>query len=382
VAEPRSSDVAIRAIASTAALFAALMLVPCAAQAHSANPANVDGGTTLGEAAYPAVTPVDFDLSSDAAAPAPSPPDTMVLSARPAFDMRRHAPTSGIAGVNTIVPDLPSPFVQGPPAPDASSAYGEQRDAGRYRSLGGRMGAVKWEALGIFAYMTVSQAIVTHETTSFHFQDEGWFGKNTTNMGIDKLTHAFNSYLLSELLGARIARKSGDRTAAALPAALISSGLMLYSEIWDAHKVSSGFSVQDVVFNTGGAAFSVLRHAVPGLEEKLDFRLMLMPNSDIYTFKGKRHYEQQRFLLSVELAGFKAFRKSPLRFAELQVGYRAKNFTNQERALGVTPRRDIFVGVGLNIKELFFKNARSRVGRAVASGLNYMQIPYTAAHIY
>lgn len=250
----------------------------------------------------------------------------------------------------------------------------------RYHSLGGRIGAAKWEALGLFAYITATQAYWTGDTTSFHFKDEGWFGKDTNNLGIDKLTHAFNGYLFAEFLGARIARKTGNRVAAALPAALLSTGLQLYGELWDAHKTDSGFSYQDVVFNTVGAAFSAVRHAVPGLEEKLDFRLMMVPNSQIYSFKGKRHYEQQRFLLSLELAGFDGMKNSPFRFLELQAGYRGKNFLNSDRAAGVAPKRDIFFGVAINVKELFFKDSRSRVGRMVASGLNYFQIPYVGIY--
>lgn len=252
----------------------------------------------------------------------------------------------------------------------------------RYSSLGSRLGAGKWEAGAIFAYMTVTQIAVTKETQSFHFQDEGWFGKNTHNLGVDKLTHAFNSYLLAEFFQARIARKTGDARGAAVPAALLASGLMLYSELYDAYKVSSGFSYQDVVFNTAGAAFSALRNVVPGMKEKIDFRLMLIPNSDIYTFKGKRHYEQQRFLMSVELAGFDKFKDSPLRFLELQVGYRAKGFTNEDIAKGETPSRRIFYGVGLNIKEIFFKSSRSTAGKVAGRALDYVQIPYTAAHVY
>ncbi|MDI1297006.1 MAG: DUF2279 domain-containing protein [bacterium] len=252
----------------------------------------------------------------------------------------------------------------------------------RYQSLGGRLGAAKWETIGLFAYITATQAYLTKSTTSFHFSNEGWFGRDTKNLGIDKLTHAFNSYLFAEFLGARIARKSEDRASAAAPAALLAMGLMFYGELWDAHKTDSGFSIQDVIANTGGAAFSILQHTVPGLEEKLDFRLMMVPNSSLYTFKGKRHYEQQRFLLALELAGFDSFRNGPLRFVELQVGYRGKDFTNAERAAGVIPKRDIFFGVGINLKELFFKNSRSRLGRAAASGLNYFQIPYTGAYIH
>ncbi|NWK94791.1 DUF2279 domain-containing protein [Sphingobium lactosutens] len=244
------------------------------------------------------------------------------------------------------------------------------------------MGAAKWETLGLFAYITATQAYWTDDTTSFHFKDEGWFGRNTNNLGIDKLTHAFNAYLFAEFLGARIARKTGDRAAAALPAAILSTGLQLYGEIWDGHKSDSGFSYQDVVFNTAGAAFSVLRHNVPGLEEKLDFRLMVMPNSQVYSFKGKRHYEQQHFLFSLELAGFQKLKTSPLRFVELQVGYRGRNFLASDRAAGIRPRRDIFFGVALNIKELFFRNSRSRIGRAIGSGLNYFQLPYTGVYDY
>lgn len=253
---------------------------------------------------------------------------------------------------------------------------------GRYHSLGSRIGAARWETIGLFAYITATQAYWTDGTTHFHFKDEGWFGKNTHNLGIDKLTHAFNAYLFAEFLGARIARRTHDRARAAAPAALLSMGLMLYGELWDAHKKDSGFSIQDVVFNSGGAAFSVLRHTVPGLEEKLDFRLLMMPNSEVYSFKGKRHYEQQRFLLALELSGFRGLRDSPLRFVELQVGYRGRNFTNADRAAGREPERDIFFGVGLNIKQLFFRDSRSRLGRAIGSGLNYFQLPYTAAYFH
>jgi uncharacterized protein YfiM (DUF2279 family) len=286
--------------------------------------------------------------------------------------------TFDLAGTET---PLPSDAVAPPEQPLVGPAdtKSNPRD---YTSLGSRLSAAQWEALGIFAYTTATQAYWTKGTRSFHFKDEGWFGKDTKNLGIDKLTHAFNTYLFSEFLGARIGRKTGNRARAAVPGALLASGLAFYGELWDAHKKDSGFSAQDVIFNTGGAAFSVLRHTIPGLEEKLDFRLLMMPNSRIYSFKGKRHYEQQRFLLSLELAGFKTFQDSPVRFIELQAGYRGQNFTNAERAAGIIPKRDIFFGVALNVKELLLKNNRSRLARAVGSGLNYFQMPYTGVYDY
>ena len=73
---------------------------------------------------------------------------------------------------------------------------------------------------------------------------------------------------------------------------------------------------------------------------------------------------------------------TPLRLVELQVGYRGKDFTLADRAAGIPPKRDIFFGVALNIKQLFFKNSRSRVGRMIGSGLNYFQLPYTGIYDY
>jgi len=280
------------------------------------------------------------------------------------------------AGAPTAAGDSPAGFGPDLPASDASLPTARPQ-----LSFGERAKAVKWEVGGILAYMTVTQIAVTKDTESFHFQNEGWFGKDTTNLGIDKLTHAFNSYLLAEFLQARIKRKTGNAEGSAFTAAVLASGLMIYSELYDAHKTTSGFSIQDVTANTLGAAFSVLRNTVPGLEEKLDFRLLLMPNSDIFTFKGKRHYEQQRYLMALQLAGFDRLRATPLRFVELHAGYRATGFTNAQQARGEPLERRIFVGVGLNLNELLFGRPRSAVARGASQALDYFQIPYTAAHV-
>jgi len=286
-------------------------------------------------------------------------------------------------------PAAPADFI-GPPAPEgvppaasepvlaSSTTPGDDRP---HVSFGKRVAAAKWETAAIFGYMTATQIIVTKDTESFHFQDEGWFGKDTTNLGIDKLTHAFNSYMLSELLHWRISRKTGNAHGSAITAAALASGLMIYSELFDAHKKTSGFSVQDVISNSAGAAFSALRNTVPGMKEKLDFRLLLIPNSDVITLKGKRHYEQQRYLMALQLAGFDDLKDSPLRFVELHAGYRATGFTNPQRQRGEPLRRSVFLGVGLNLNELFFRNARSGVGRVAGQALNYIQVPYTAFYV-
>jgi len=273
-------------------------------------------------------------------------------------------------------PQPPEP-AYGPPAPDTIALT---QTGDRHASFGEQVGSIKWEVAAIFGYMTAAQTIslLNTETSSFHTQNEGWFGKNTKALGMDKITHAFNAYVIADFLQHRIEKRTGAK--GAVTAAAIASGLQLYGEFFDAHKVDSGFGWQDIVFNMGGAGFSVLRNSVPGLREKLDFRLMLVPNSEIYTFKGQRHYAQQRYLFALTLAGFDRFKDSPLRFVELHAGYYAKDFTTKDVRAGKSPTRRILFGVGLNVKELLFRSPRSEVGKMANSGLDYIQIPYTAAH--
>jgi len=246
----------------------------------------------------------------------------------------------------------------GPAAPD-------DRPAGQRVSFGRQVHSIRWELGAAVAFMTVSNTLkVAHEGgQSFHFQDEGWFGDDTVNLGMDKLAHAWNTFWLTDAIEARIRHKTGASNAA-LPAAGLAMGLMLYSELWDAHKKTSGFSFQDLAMNAAGAGFSVLRNSVPGLDDKLDFRLQITPNHDIYTPAGTRHYRQMRYQLVLKLAGFEGMERSPLRFVELHAGYRATGFTGPERRRGEELRQRPFVGIGINLNELFFRNPRGWAGRA------------------
>jgi uncharacterized protein YfiM (DUF2279 family) len=271
----------------------------------------------------------------------------------------------------------------------ADNSYGPPDDAqalarqDRYRSFGSRVGAVKWEmALGIAALTAVNLPKDLHHGSGFHFHNEGWFGHDTDNVGVDKLAHAFNSYLYADILYARMARKTGGGLPSALTAGALAVGLQAYGEIYDGFEDSIGWSWQDTAFNFAGAGFSVLRNAVPGLKDKLDFRLEVTPNSHFYSHEGKEHFRQQHFLMALKLAGFDRFRETPLRLVELQVGYYARGFTPRERAEGDTPERRPFFGIGLNVGELLFATPRSGLTRAARTVLEYLQLPYTAVRIH
>ncbi len=261
------------------------------------------------------------------------------------------------------------------------SAPKPQTDAVQIRGFGRQVGAVKWEMAAIIAYYTAVNGQKAFENpTTPHTQREGWFGTSTKNLGVDKLAHAYSAYVVSDLIYSRLKRKTQDAPGIAFTAAALASATMLYGEAWDSIERDGGWSWEDVAFDSVGAGFSILRNSVPGLDRKLDFRLMIVPNSSVITVAGKRHFEQQRYFFALKLSGFKAFERSPLRLLELHAGYYGADFTEEDRAMGVQPKRRIFVGVGINLRELLFKDSRSRIGRAAGEMLDYFQPPYTALH--
>lgn len=277
--------------------------------------------------------------------------------------------------VGSAAPAPPAAPVDVRAMPEADETAGPAR---RYDSFGARVGALKWEfgtMLAAFSVIHIGTAI--QEPQKFRFQDEGFFGRDTNNLGLDKLAHSYNTYVFSELLYHRIARKAGGGFDSAVTAATLAVGLQALGEVTDGLHRGSGFSAGDLAFNLAGGGFSVLRNSVPGLKRKLDFRLSVVPNDEFYTLKGKKHYQQQRYLFAVKLAGFAGLERSPLRFLELHLGYYGKDFLLRDRAAGVIPQRKPFVGMGINFGELFFKNSRSTVGRAARSVVQYFQLPYT-----
>jgi hypothetical protein len=263
------------------------------------------------------------------------------------------------------------------PVDDHDSAPSFDRE--RFRTFGSQVGAVKWEMATILGYYTAINGVKLSEDPTWpHFHSEGFFGVNTNNVGIDKLAHAYSAYILSELLHSRLRRKTDEAPGIQYTAAALASATMLYTEFWDSIEKTSGWSWEDVTFNTLGSGFSVLRNSVPGLDRKLDYRLMVVPNSSIFNAEGKRHFEQQRYFFALKLSGFKAFERGPLRLLEIHLGYSGEDFSNADRARGIRPKRHVFAGVGINLRQLFFRDPESRLGRAVGDTLDYFSPPYTS----
>jgi hypothetical protein len=217
--------------------------------------------------------------------------------------------------------------------------------------------------------------------SSFHFSNEGWFGKDTYALGMDKLGHTYATYIYADYFTQRIAHNTDNLAGAAVTGALLAFGVQTSVEIFDGFSSDYGFSKEDLIADGIGAGFSVLRNTIPGLAEKLDFRLEYINKGALADFNLFNDYTGQKYLLALKLSGFEQFEDTPLRFVELQAGYFARGFTPAEKAAGAELRREPYVAIGFNLQELLDSTPLKDTtgGLAARRTLEYIQLPYTYA---
>ena len=108
--------------------------------------------------------------------------------------------------------------------------------------------------------------------------DEGWFGEDTKYGGADKLGHMYSTYVWSlgfSSLYEYWGMSESDSQLYGPLSAWVFQGMM---EIGDSFSETQGFSYEDVVMNTVGAAFYYVREKYPEVKRKVDFRLEYIPD--------------------------------------------------------------------------------------------------------
>ena len=276
------------------------------------------------------------------------------------------------------------------PAPVPPTFYSLSR-------LGEHLHSVRWElAIVGGALAVVGLRDWDWGGSRFQFIEEGWFAKNTRHGGMDKIGHAFSTYVIADILTDRIRANAANPTGAPITGALIAFGIMGLGETLDGFTGKHRFSREDIVANGVGAAFSILRNSIPGMRDKLDWRIMYTPAS--FERPGITSseesgilppYQRQRYIMALKGSGFEALKRTPLRYAELHAGFDVRGFEQRERELGYPIERSFYVGVGLNLNEVLFgagslpNAARYKdtlPARVVQKTFEYVQVPYTAAY--
>ena len=208
--------------------------------------------------------------------------------------------------------------------------------------------------------------------SSFNFQNEGWFDRDSTKYGgADKLGHLWSSYALSHLY-AYIYRKWGyTGKEANLYGALSSLGANLFMELADGFSPSQGFSYEDMIMNIVGCGLGYIWGKYPTLANKIDFRIEYKPEFNSNDFGFSTNYERQKFLIALKADGFNFIKNRYLRYLEFHVGYYARGYKDYEVGGPDDRRRYLYVGIGFNVSKLVQKFVNTTV-------FDYIQIPYTS----
>ena len=287
------------------------------------------------------------------------------------------SPDANGDGGETLAPVVPSPY--------------------SVTLLGDHLLSLRWELAAVGAAMaTVGfKDWDWGEGSKFRFIREGWFGQNTRHGGMDKIGHAFSTYVIGDILTDRIRANAANPAGAQITGGLVAFGIMTLAETLDGFTGKHRFSREDIAANAAGAAFSILRNSIPGMRDKLDWRVMYTPRS--FERPGVSSwedgilppYERQRFIMALKASGFDALKATPLRYVEFQTGFDARGFEKRERELRHPVERTCYVGVGLNLNELLFgqgplpnfaSHRDSLPAQVIQKTFEYVQVPYTAAH--
>ena len=182
---------------------------------------------------------------------------------------------------------------------------------------------------------------------------------------------------MSDYINWRLQSLGFNRHESAITAAVISGVAFLVVEIGDGFS-HYGASYEDFVASAAGIGFLYLRNTVPGLGEKVDFRMQYIPtgHGDLL---GLGDYSGKKFLLAWKFAGIEAFKDGPLRYLEIYTGYYTRGYSDWEHAAGIPRTRSPYVGIGLNLAELLFSHPNVRDTPPASFGryiLRHIQVPY------
>lgn len=225
-------------------------------------------------------------------------------------------------------------------------------------------------------------------SSGFRNVEEGWFGRGTEYGGADKLGHAMFAYSGTRLMAHAFGWAGHEPVQARRYAAWTAVGTLMAVEVIDGYSKRWRFSKEDAIANVLGGALGWAMETHPEVDALIDLRLQYSRSSGP---QGKRSfspfgdYSGQRYLLVLKASGVPQWRHHPwLRYLEISVGYGAKGFEEDARALS-QPSRHVYYGVSLNLTEVlratvFSAQARpSHVQRLSETFFEYVQVPAAVA---
>ncbi|MGE5783649.1 MAG: DUF2279 domain-containing protein [Myxococcales bacterium] len=228
----------------------------------------------------------------------------------------------------------------------------------------------------------------------FEWVKDGWFAPNTYAGGSDKIGHFYMNLFLTRANASVLEQGGWHRRTATYAGAMLTLGMYYVFEMRDAY--STGFSKNDMIANTVGAATGVLMREVPLLDELFDFRVEYIPsNGYLKNFKKEgvnfnEDYTGLTFLFAWHVCSvpFLEENAGPFRFMDVVLGYNSRNY-RPRTPLNVTRYQDRFIGVSLNLQrivdELWLGKRHPKFGESAGNAHRFTQfateffnLPYTS----
>jgi hypothetical protein len=279
--------------------------------------------------------------------------------------------------------DLSTPFreafSQPPAAPVASVTPVVRRPLLSGRTLG--------LTLGVLGTIPVVGELVWwkgNQRGSFHFTDEGWFGRDTYAGGADKTSHFFFGYMAGrELAKAYEGFGNTPKESRLLSIGLVALGGALV-ELGDGFTDVYGYSWGDVASNFAGALAAAGIEAA-GVDDVVGFRFGVVsaqiPPPPNRAYGYGHDYSEDVYSADIKLAGVlrrMGTRPGLARFFLVSLTYGSKGY----RFSPVDVReRNIGVDIGLNMPEILLAVGVPKEkwwGRLLLTFFEYIRVPYTA----
>lgn len=211
-------------------------------------------------------------------------------------------------------------------------------------ATGVSLGAIAGGAINAFAE-------TPHQ--SFHFTNEGWFGRNTYAGGADKASHFVDYTILSKELANLYDKMGFSRRDSILLGFGVSVAAGFLNEIGDGTNIY-GFSWEDLTTDVLGAGASAVLAATK-LDDLIGFRhgVLIPPAGSRYCCAEPKHgrdYSNEIYTADLNLAGIERrldLSIGPLRYLLVSATYGAKGYPS-----GAPDARERQVGIeiGLNFR--------------------------------
>jgi hypothetical protein len=241
-----------------------------------------------------------------------------------------------------------------------------------------------WSYTILGALVAGSLANTLYETPkeSFHFGNEGWFGKNTYAGGADKAAHFVHWYIISKemsLLYRALGYSEGQSIAVGAGLGLLAG---IINETGDGIN-RYGFAYEDLVMDVSGAGLAAMVSAF-GVHDVVGFRSgILLPAYGVPSGRGEvgEGYSSHIYTADLKLAGPARrlhLNIGPLRYLLVSVTYASKGY-----ATGIANRRERQVGfeIGLNLEEILNSLGVRREtwwGYSLHTVLDNFRVPFTS----